>query len=154
MKQGSTLFLKSVLVLLGLTVLGMCGFILPEALSNENVGDYRFLVFGLCVASIPFFIALFQSWKLLSYIDKNTAFSQASVKALNNIKYCALTISGLFAAGMPYIFDVADKDDAPGVVAMALIIIFASIVIAAFAALLQKLLQNAIDIKSENDLTV
>jgi len=37
---------------------------------------------------------------------------------------------------------------------MGLVIIFASVVIAAFAALLQKLLQNAIEIKSENDLTV
>ena len=35
-----------------------------------------------------------------------------------------------------------------------LVIIFASMVIAVFAAVLQRLLQEAIDIKSENDLTV
>ncbi|MED0659949.1 DUF2975 domain-containing protein, partial [Bacillus smithii] len=34
------------------------------------------------------------------------------------------------------------------------IIIFASLVIAVFAAILQRLLQEAINIKSENDLTV
>jgi hypothetical protein len=60
----------------------------------------------------------------------------------------------MFAAGMPYIFNVADKDDAPGVVAMALVIIFASLVIGVFAAVLQKLLQSVVAIKSENDLTV
>jgi hypothetical protein len=32
--------------------------------------------------------------------------------------------------------------------------VFASMVIAVFAAVLQKLLQNAMDIKSDNDLTV
>jgi len=32
--------------------------------------------------------------------------------------------------------------------------IFASLVVAVFAAVLQKLLKNAIDIKSENDLTI
>jgi hypothetical protein len=37
---------------------------------------------------------------------------------------------------------------------MGLIIIFASLVIAAFAAILQRILQEAINIKSENDLTV
>jgi capsular polysaccharide biosynthesis protein len=35
-----------------------------------------------------------------------------------------------------------------------MVIIFASLVIAVFAAVLQKLIKNAIDIKSENDLTV
>ncbi|WP_219914085.1 DUF2975 domain-containing protein, partial [Bacillus paranthracis] len=35
-----------------------------------------------------------------------------------------------------------------------MIIIFASMVIAVFAAVLQRLLKDAIDIKSENDLTV
>jgi len=115
---------------------------------------YDPILLGMYVPAIPFFIALYQAWKLLSYIDKNKAFSDLSVKALKNIKYCAITISALYAAGIPYIFYVADKDDAPGVAAMGLVIIFASVVIAAFAALLQKLLQNAIEIKSENDLTV
>jgi hypothetical protein len=35
-----------------------------------------------------------------------------------------------------------------------LVIIFASMVIAVFAAVLQRLLQEAIHIKSENDLTI
>jgi hypothetical protein len=55
---------------------------------------------------------------------------------------------------MPYIFYVADRDDAPGVSVIGFIIIFASFVIAVFAAVLERLLQNAIEIKSENDLTV
>jgi hypothetical protein len=73
---------------------------------------------------------------------------------LRYIKNCAVMISVMFAAGMPYIFMVADQDDAPGVVLIGLVIVFASFVIATFATLLQKLFRNAIDIKSENDLTV
>jgi hypothetical protein len=46
------------------------------------------------------------------------------------------------------------KSGAPGGIVIGLVIIFASIVIAVFAAVLQKLLRNAIDIKSENDLTI
>ncbi|MED4598856.1 DUF2975 domain-containing protein, partial [Bacillus subtilis] len=41
-----------------------------------------------------------------------------------------------------------------GIIVIGLVIIFASMVIAVFAAVLQKLLKEAIDIKSENDLTV
>lgn len=76
------------------------------------------------------------------------------MRALRNIKNCAIAISGLYALGMPLFYLVADKDDAPGIIAIGMIIIFASIVIAVFAAVLQKLLKEAIDIKSENDLTV
>jgi len=44
---------------------------------------------------------------------------------------------------MPYILHVANKDGAPGVTVLGFVVIFASMVIATFAAVLQKLLQNA-----------
>ena len=55
------------------------------------------------VSVIPFFVALYQAFKLLSYIDKNQAFSELSVKALKNIKYCAITISILYVVIMPFV---------------------------------------------------
>jgi hypothetical protein len=92
--------------------------------------------------------------KLLRYIDSNSAFTALSVAAFKNIKNCAIIIGALFVIGMPYIYQAADRDDAPGVMAIGLVIAGASFVIATFAALLQNLVQNAVDIKSENDLTV
>lgn len=154
MKQGSTLFLKFVVSLIGVVVLGLCIFVLPAGIATDQTGDYRNILLGLYIPAIPFFFALYQAIQLLNYIDENKAFTDLSIKALKNIKYCAMIISILFAAGMPYIYYVADKDDAPGVVAIGLIIIFASFVIATAAALFQQLFQNAVDIKSENDLTV
>jgi hypothetical protein len=154
MNQGSTYFLKFVVVLIGLIVLTLCIFVLPVGIQTDRTGEYRNILLGLYVPAIPFFIALYQAIQLLNYIEKNKAFTEASVRALKNVKNCAITISILFGAGMPYIFYVADKDDAPGVVAVGFIIIFASFVIATAAALFQKLFQNAVDIKSENDLTV
>jgi hypothetical protein len=156
MERGSTVFLRGVVILIGLVVLGLCVFGLPVLISSELTGDFDYgpIFLGLYVPAIPFFFALYQSLKLLDYIDKNEAFSELSVRAFRNIKYCALIISGLFAVGMPYVFYVADRDDAPGVAAVGFVIIGASFVIATFAAVLQKLVQNAVDIKSENDLTV
>lgn len=120
-----------------------------------NIAYIKYLVFiYLYVTAIPFYFALYQAFKLLSYIDKNKAFSGLSVRALKNIKYCAVTISIFYAAGMPVFYLIAEIDDAPGIIVIGLVIIFASMVIAVFAAVLQKLLKEAIDIKSENDLTV
>ncbi len=156
MKHGSTLILRVAVMLLGLIVLAMCIFGLPHLISSELKGDFDYgpIFLGLYVTAIPFFFALHQTLKLLSYIDNNKAFSEVSIKALKHIKYCALLISGLFTTGMPYIFYVADRDDAPGAAAIGFVIIGTSFVIATSAAVLQKLVQHAVDIKSENELTV
>ena len=153
MKQGSTLFLKSVIYLIGLSVLGLC-VILGGVSISGNAGMFLPVTLIMLIAAVPFFHGLYQALLLLRYIDSNTAFSELSVKAIQNIKYCAFTISVLYAAGMPYIIYVADKDDAPGAVLMGLVFIFAPLITSVFAAVLEKLLQNAIDIKKENDLTV
>lgn len=92
--------------------------------------------------------------KLLGQIDRNEAFSNISVTALKNIKRCAIIISGLFIVDLPFLYRIAEIDDAPGVLLFSLMIIFASIVIAVFAAVLQKLLTSALEMKSENDLTI
>lgn len=153
MKEGSTLFLKVVIYLIGLPALGICVIIGGVSLSG-NAGIYLPILMVMFIAAIPFFYALYQGLLLLRYIDKNIAFSQLSVKAIKTIKYCAFTISVLYAAGMPLIIYVAEKDDAPGVVMMGLVFIFVTLVVGVFAAVLERLLQNAIEIKSENDLTV
>ena len=153
MKEGSTLFLKSVIYLIGLVVLGICVIIGGVTISG-NAGMYLPMLAIMFITAIPFFFALYQGLLLLRYIDNNTAFSESSVTAIKNIKYCAFTISTIYAAGMPFVIRIAEKDDAPGAVFIGLVIAFAFLVTGVFAAVLQKLLQNAIDIKSENDLTV
>jgi hypothetical protein len=153
-KISSTLFLKSIVILIGLIVLALCIFVLPTGISSDRVGYYRPILIGMYLPAMPFFIALYQALKLLELIDTGKAFSVLSVKALKHIKYCALIISALYVVGSPYIYYAAERDDAPGVLAIDLIIVGASIVIAVFAAMLEMLLKNAVAIKSDNDLTV
>ena len=158
LKRGSTLFLKVVILLIAIVALaGMIRFPQTEgrAANLDLISIYAdpFIIYGY-IASIPFFMALYQAFKLLGYVDNNQVFSQSAVKAVRNIKYCAVTISILYVVGMPLLYFIAEADDAPGVIIIGLVIIFASMVIAVFAAVLQKLLKEAIDIKAENDLIV
>lgn len=153
MKPTSTLFLRIILV--GMTLIGLgIAVLLSTALTNASNRDYLPMAIGMYLAAVPYFMALFQANKLLTIIDRNQAFSAASVNALKNIKYCAIAVSVIFAALLPYMFMLADGDDAPGVFVLAIIGTGAPMVLAVFTAVLQKLLQNAIDIKAENDLTV
>ncbi|WP_145948355.1 MULTISPECIES: DUF2975 domain-containing protein [Paenibacillus] len=160
MKRVSTLFLKVAVFLIGMPILALCIFVVPGIanFAAELYPDHaylKYLVFAdLYASAVPFYLALYQSFRLLIYIDRNEAFSELSVRALKNIKYCAVAISILYVAGLPLLYLIAEADDAPGVILIGLVIIFASMVIAFFAAVLQRLLKEAIDIKSENDLTV
>ncbi|MEH7331919.1 DUF2975 domain-containing protein [Neobacillus drentensis] len=158
-KRGSTIFLKVIIFLAGIAVLALCIFFVPR-LANfaanlyPNIAPLKYLIFILMYgAAVPFYFALYQAFNLLRYIDENTAFSELSVKALKNIKCCAFIISGLYLLGLPLFHFIAKKVDPP-IGLMVIIIVFASLVIAVFAAILQRLLQEAINIKSENDLTV
>lgn len=157
-KLGTTLFLKIAVFLIGIPVIALCIFGLIWLANNPANPDYAHILYpiliGIFVSAVPFFVALYQALRLLGYIDKNIAFSELSVKALKNIKYCAVTICTLYVIMMPLVYFVAEKDDAPGLIIIGMAPIFASLVIAVFAAVLQKLLKEAIDMKSENDLTI
>lgn len=160
MKRGSTLFLRVAIVLLGLPILAVCIFGLSRFDPNSpywqlpELANLQYpILIGMYAAMIPFFIALYQTLKLLSFIDKNKAFSELSVKALRNIKYCAVAIIIIYVLELPFLYILTKVDDAPGIL-IGLVVIFASMIIAVFAAVLQRLLQEAIHIKTENELTV
>ena len=110
----------------------------------------------LYIGSIPFFAALFQAFKLLGRIQQNKVFTEKSVRALRNIKYCAIAIIGFIAGAVVFIVLATrgGEDDSAGFVALCIGMIFTTCVVATAAAVFEKMLQNAVDIKSENDLTV
>ncbi|MFX3619071.1 MAG: DUF2975 domain-containing protein [Sporolactobacillus sp.] len=158
--KRETLFLKIAVFLIGAPVLVLCIFILPDishffAKLNPNFAffQYPFLI-GLYLTAIIYFFALYQALRLLNYIDRNLAFSERAVTALKKIKYCAICIGALYVLFMPLLYLMADVDDSPGILVLGIAAFFFCMVVAVFAAVLQKLLKNAIDIKSENDLTV
>lgn len=163
MKRSSTLFLRLAVFLIGAPVLALCVFLLPEiayfAIQEAMNGAWLgYVILGVLVlmygSAIPFYLALYQTLKLLGYIDKNESFSEMSVIALKKIKIYAIIISGLYVAALPGIYFIAQWDDAPGLILIGMVVSGASLVIAVFAAVLKRLLEEAIEVKSENDLTV
>ncbi|WP_211653461.1 DUF2975 domain-containing protein [Planococcus alpniumensis] len=158
--KRETLFLKVVLFLMALPVIALCIFVVPplSSIIQDGPDQLAFLQYVfvalLYATAVAYFVALYQTYKLLSFIDDNIAFSVRSVTAIKNIKRCALVITGIYVLAMPLFYIIAEIDDAPGLILMGAAIGFGALVIAVFAAVLQKLLTHAIDIKSENDLTV
>ncbi|MEJ0002127.1 MAG: DUF2975 domain-containing protein [bacterium] len=160
MKKSSTLFLKIAVFVLALLVLGVC--FLAYAVTFGDALDEGHpttllahpLLIAMYITVIPFMVALYQAFKILLYIDQKKAFSEFSIKALKNIKICAYVISGIYFLSLPLFMRFAESEDAPGVMLMGLVLVGAPLVIAVLSALLQKLVQSAMDLKAENDLTV
>ncbi len=158
MKKGATLFLKTVFVLIGIGVFaGMLWFPQTEgrAANLDLISIYKdpFIIY-IYIGSTPFFIGLYQAFKLLNLIDAGSAFSQGAVNTLRNMKFATLSLIGFIALALFYIRFFVHGDDPAGPTALGIIISLAFMVVATCLAVAQKLLQNAVDLKKENDLTV
>lgn len=159
MKKISIVFLQAVIVLICIVALALLiwfpqGEGRAKDLDLFSIYADPFILYGYA-SSIAFFVALYNAFRLLGYIGQNKVFSPNSVKALRNIKYCAIVTGILIVIAGIYINMAHHKDDDPaGFTAICLVTCFASIVVATAAAIFEKILQNAVDIKSENDLTV
>lgn len=157
MDRGSTIFLRVVIALIAIAGLAVCIFALPGTFAREAAKTpdtayqiYLFLA-GAYVMAALFFFALYQAFRLLTYIDRNEAFSELSVKALRHIKRPALAVGLLTVTGIAavMVLTAGTGEDIAGVVMMGLMMTFASSVFAAIAAVLQKQVQKAIEVKNE-----
>ena len=158
MKRSSTIFFQVVVVLIGIGALVL--MLWEPHIEGRNAHATLFQIYFndpflvyVYTASIAFFVALYHVFKLLGYIRRNEVFSLNSVRALRTIKYCALTLVGFILPAEAYLFIIRPGDDIAGGVAMGILISFISIVVATAAAVFEKTLQSAVDIKYENDLT-
>ncbi len=157
MKRSSTIFLQVVIVLIGTCALAFMlwephveGVNAHATLSQMYFNSFVLYAF---VGSTPFFAALYHAFKVLGYVRHNKTFSEATVNSLRVIKYCALALIGFVAVSVIFMIG-SDREDRPAGLFMRILVTFPSIIVATAAAISERILQNAVDIKSENDLTV
>ena len=150
MKRSSTIFLQAVILLLGVAVFT---FLLWEPnLEGRNVNATLFEVYFkdpflayIYLAFVPFFIALYQGFKILGYARRGEIFFQHSVRALQIIKYCALTTAIFILGAEAYLFIfIRGTDDIAGGVMMGAFIILVSAIIVTAAAVFQRILQTKV----------
>jgi len=158
MKQGSTLFLKIITVLIAIGALvGLVGFPRAEgrAAGLDTIGIYSdpFVVY-IYIASIPFFVALFQAIRVLGFVETNSVFSQPAIRAVRTIKCCAVITTCFLVVAMGWVRFASGGDDPAGAIVVGMCVTLAVIAIANATAVFQKLLQNAVDIKSAHEFTL
>jgi hypothetical protein len=153
MKRVSTVFLKIAILLIAIAVLaGLLWFPTTEgrAAHLDLISIYAnpFIIY-MYIGSIPFFVGLYQAFKLLRFIDANKAFSQGAVDTLKIMKVASFILIGFIMVALLYIRFFAHGDDPAGPTALGIFVSFAFAVIATAAAVFQRLFQNAVDLKSK-----
>lgn len=143
------LFLQAAVIIIGI---GAFVFMLWEPhIEGRNVHSTLFEIYFndpflafAYIASIPFYMAIYNAVKVLGYYRQNNVVSKGAVKSLRTIKLCALSIIGSVFVGEFFIM-MNESDDRAGGVFMGFIIILISVGIAAAAAKFQKNLQNVLN---------
>src|SRR3989344_5982077 len=121
MKKSSTIFLQAVIVLIGIGALAL--LLWEPQIEGRNAHATNFEIYFkdpflalVYIGSIPFFATLYQAFKFFRYAGQNKIFSQAAVKALRTIKYCAIAIIGFVVVEEIFIILTHGNDDFAGVV--------------------------------------
>jgi len=149
MKSSAALFLQGAVVLTGLAALT---FLLGEPhLEGRNAHATLFEIYFkdpflayVYVGSIPFFVALYRAFGLFGHVQRNGAFTPATVKVLRTIKRCGLALLGFAAGGVAIILVFGDKEDRPPGLFMGFLAVLVSNSIAVGAAMFERNLQNAL----------
>lgn len=154
MKRFFIFFLQTVIVLIGILALYiMIRFPMTEGraqgLDLFSIYADPFILYGYA-SSIAFFVALYNAFKFLRYIQNDELFSIKSIKTLKIIRYCALLLSVLIVIAGLYIKLFHAKDDDPaGFLALCIVTTFIALTLAMSVAKLEKVLQKTIEQKNQ-----
>ena len=150
MKRAATIFLQILIVLLGIAVFTL--LLWEPQIEGRNVNATQFEIYFkdpflayIYLAFIPFFVGLYQAFRILGYARADEIFSQSSVRAVRIIKYCASAMAILFVGAVGYLFIfIRGEDDIAGGVAMGVLIILLCSVTAIAAGVFERMSQNPI----------
>lgn len=152
MKRAIVYFFQFVVVLIGLIVLAFLIWfprVEGRAKDLDTAAIYLdpFILYAYA-ASIVFFVALGIAFRFLGYIGQNKVYSRASAKALRGIKRCAFLLTIAIIGAAVYISLSHHPDDDPaGFIAMSLVMTVACIATGVAAAMWERKLKKAVDMK-------
>lgn len=158
MKNMKVSILRIAVVLASLSIVFLCATWLPATAENLAITAPEFkhlqlpLLLGIYTTAVPYFIAVFNVFKLLKLIEKDSVFKISSINYLNIIKKCCIAEIGLYFLGFMYLS--ANDAGNPVMGLLVLAIMFTAFVIYTFIEILKELLIKAVEMKNENDLTV
>lgn len=109
-------------------------------------------VIVILISAIPCYWGLYFGWRIAAEIGRDNSFSAENAAYLKNISILA-AIDSIYFFGANLVFMIIGMNH-PGIFLLSLFVVFAGIAVTVAAAGLSHLVQNAADIRKENELTI
>lgn len=151
-------WLKFVIIGVGVCGLFIFFYLFPyygQSLAEEYPefsGAYWPWLIFLWLAAVPCYAALFFGWKIAGNIGNDKSFSTENSKLLLKITWLGATDSFFFFFGNICLLFLNMSH--PGILLMAMVVVFAGVAITVAAACLSHLVRKAAKLQEENDLTI
>ena len=150
--------LKISVVLIGVGVLGLLIFWLPNIAKDFAISDHEYaylrypLLIGIYGTAIPFYIGVYHSFNLMNLIEKDGAFTEKACKSLGAISISSVLVMAIYI--IEIVFLNINRGLHPGIFLFGVLVIFFTFIISIFASILKGLLMKVVEIKDENDFTI
>lgn len=146
--KGLILFLKATILLAasGIVALGGVGLLwLPANPFNpEYSGLLYTIIAGLYASAACLLVSLFHGFRFLNSIERSAMVSERSLKAVKAVRNAVIAAGVVHAVLLPFIFLLAERDDAPGLILVGTAPVLAAAVIAAFTGVVHGLFGNVL----------
>lgn len=119
----------------------------------NNWQNHLFIFITYAILLCGFILSIFLV-KLVQQLSSKERFTVKNLTIANRIRFCLLLITILTLGIFPKIYQLADINDAPGLLFIGMVVFLIPLFVTLLANVLIELLEQAIDLKNDYDLTV
>lgn len=142
--------LKCVLILISLIILilsiyGLVGYFNNGPFNQEYAKILYPPFIGLYVSTLLMYLGLFSTYRVIRNIENKQRYSISTYRNLGYIQIYSSVITFIYLGMAPFVFYIADKDDAPGLILINVVLILVFFIISASSLLLGKHVKEVIE---------
>ncbi|MDO5063007.1 MAG: DUF2975 domain-containing protein [Peptostreptococcaceae bacterium] len=153
-----SIWLKALLAVSGILGLFLCFGLAPNVgLNLAKMDPSRKYMFWPClifiwIACIPIYMALYQAWMIFTNVGEDNSFCEDNMLRLKKISRLSIVVVMMYSLAA---FGLLFMNLVSIYIFLAIfVILFASIFVAVSSAVLSHLVNKAVELKNENDLTI
>jgi len=110
------------------------------------------IVIAIYVSTIFIYLAFYQTIQFIQLINHKLVFSNDSIYRLKKIKRYGLIFAALYVMALPFIYLLANADDAPGVIFVGITPLVGGFIVYLFTDILIKIIHQGISQKETSKL--
>ncbi|MHC5374126.1 DUF2975 domain-containing protein [Enterococcus sp. LJL120] len=151
------LVLNLALVLVGTVAALFCGLLSVQVFTGGAIQapvSTGLLLVSLYLSFFAGVYVLIKLHQVLQLIQADAAFTEKIIPLVQKIRRGILTVSCLFLGSLPFFYQAAQSEDAPGLVLIGVGIAAIPFVIYLFSAIAEELFLKALSLKTEQDFTI